>query len=65
MRLVQVWQCAAASAARWGAAPHPFAILRLISQSQLPTYPCRLSGYIFDEKVAIARTYLEPQASRC
>jgi hypothetical protein len=23
--------------------------------------PCRLSGYIFDEKVAIARTYLEPQ----
>lgn len=21
----------------------------------------RLSGYIFDEKVAIARTYLEPQ----
>ena len=26
-----------------------------------PTPACRLSGYIFDEKVAIARTYLEPQ----
>ncbi len=23
---------------------------------------CRLSGYIYDEKVAIARTYLEPQS---
>lgn len=25
----------------------------------------RLSGYIFDEKVAIARTYLEPQVGAC
>lgn len=31
----------------------------------LPLLLCRLSGYIFDEKVAIARTYLEPQASPC
>ena len=29
------------------------------------TPPCRLSGYIFDEKVAIARTYLEPQVRIC
>lgn len=28
----------------------------------IPACPRSLSGYIFDEKVAIARTYLEPQA---
>lgn len=33
--------------------------------ANLPLLLCRLSGYIFDEKVSIARTYLEPQASSC